>query len=82
MAQQGPRFAFHDLHPDTGSFLDEVVAGLTRPRKALPPKYFYDERGCALFESICETPEYYLTRAGRAARSSNTAAAAAARRAS
>lgn len=56
-------FVFHDLHPDAGSFLDEVIAGLTRPRKALAPKYFYDERGCALFEAICETPEYYLTRA-------------------
>lgn len=56
-------FAFHDLHPGTGSFLDDVIAGLTRPRKELPPKYFYDERGCALFEAICETPEYYLTRA-------------------
>jgi dimethylhistidine N-methyltransferase len=56
-------YSFHDQHPDPGSFLDDVVAGLTRPRKELPPKYFYDERGCALFEAICETPEYYLTRA-------------------
>jgi dimethylhistidine N-methyltransferase len=59
----GYRFAFHDLHPDTGSFLGDVIAGLTRPRKALPPKYFYDERGSELFEAICETPEYYVTRA-------------------
>ena len=58
-----PGFAFHDLRPDTGSFLEEVIAGLTRPRKELPPKYFYDERGCALFDAICGTPEYYLTRA-------------------
>jgi dimethylhistidine N-methyltransferase len=55
-------FSFHDLHPDTGSFLDEVIAGLSQRRKALPPKYFYDARGCALFEAICELPEYYLTR--------------------
>jgi len=62
MKPHGTRFAFHELHSDTGSFLDDVIAGLSRPRKALPPKYFYDERGCELFEAICETPEYYLTR--------------------
>lgn len=56
-------FSFHDLIPDTGSFLDDVVRGLALPRKALPPKYFYDERGCQLFEAICKAPEYYLTRA-------------------
>ena len=39
------------------------MAGLSRPQKALPPKYFYDARGCALFEAICRLPEYYLTRA-------------------
>ena len=57
-----PGFAFHEQHPDTGNFLDDVIAGLSRPRKALPPKYFYDERGCELFEAICTTPEYYVTR--------------------
>lgn len=60
--QQPSRIAFHDLRPDTGSFLDDVIDGLSRPQKALPPKYFYDERGCELFEAICELPEYYLTR--------------------
>ncbi|HET9405396.1 MAG TPA: L-histidine N(alpha)-methyltransferase [Burkholderiales bacterium] len=62
MDQHGPRFAFHDLRPDTGSFLGDVIAGLSRARKALPPKYFYDERGSKLFEAICRTPEYYVTR--------------------
>ena len=33
------------------------------PQKELPCKYFYDEAGSALFEQICELPEYYLTRA-------------------
>ncbi|MGB3290479.1 MAG: L-histidine N(alpha)-methyltransferase [Burkholderiaceae bacterium] len=28
----------------------------------LPPKYFYDEKGSALFDRICELPEYYPTR--------------------
>ncbi len=28
----------------------------------LPCKYFYDERGAALFQKICDLPEYYITR--------------------
>jgi dimethylhistidine N-methyltransferase len=56
-------FSFHDRLPDTGSFLDDVIAGLSLPRKSLSPKYFYDKRGCELFEAICRTPEYYPTRA-------------------
>src|SRR6202043_901449 len=42
---------------------DAVVAGLSRTPKSLPCKFFYDTRGSALFEAICEVPEYYLTRA-------------------
>src|SRR5262249_24228048 len=34
----------------------------SRPQKALPPKYFYDAAGSALFDAICELPEYYPTR--------------------
>ncbi len=45
------------------SFADDVRSGLTAERKHLPPKYFYDGLGSALFEAICELPEYYLTRA-------------------
>jgi len=41
----------------------EVRAGLLRrPLRELPCKYFYDERGSALFERITELPEYYPTR--------------------
>jgi L-histidine N-alpha-methyltransferase len=41
----------------------EVRAGLMRrPLRELPCKYFYDERGSALFEAITELPEYYPTR--------------------
>ncbi len=47
--------------PET-SFLDDVLRGLSREPKALPCKYFYDARGSALFDQICELPEYYLTR--------------------
>src|SRR4051794_1169202 len=42
---------------------DDVMDGLTRPFKELPPKHFYDVRGSELFERICEQPEYYPTRA-------------------
>lgn len=44
-------------------FLADALAGLRRPRKELPCKYFYDAAGSALFDAICETPEYYPTRA-------------------
>ena len=40
----------------------DVVQGLSGTPKALPPKYFYDDRGSELFEQICELPEYYPTR--------------------
>jgi L-histidine N-alpha-methyltransferase len=58
-----------DSHLDGGqerSLSDDVLDGLTRPFKELPPKHFYDARGAALFDRICELPEYYPTRAERA----------------
>ena len=62
MGQRGASFAFYDLEPDARSFLDEIVAGLSQPQKAISPKFFYDERGSALFDAICALPEYYPTR--------------------
>jgi dimethylhistidine N-methyltransferase len=59
----GRGFAFHDLAPSEESFRDAVLAGLAQSPKSLPCKFFYDARGSALFEAICEVPEYYLTRA-------------------
>ncbi|WP_217183262.1 L-histidine N(alpha)-methyltransferase [Streptomyces sp. AC495_CC817] len=43
----------------------DVLQGLTRTPKTLPPKWFYDARGSELFERITELPEYYPTRAER-----------------
>ncbi|MGW6060781.1 L-histidine N(alpha)-methyltransferase [Streptomyces sp. NPDC055189] len=43
----------------------DVLAGLTRSPKTLPPKWFYDARGSALFDEITTLPEYYPTRAER-----------------
>ena len=44
------------------SMADDVRAGLAHRPRELHPKYFYDERGSALFDQICDTPEYYPTR--------------------
>ena len=44
---------------------EDVLDGLTRPFKELPPKHFYDARGAELFDRICDLPEYYPTRAER-----------------
>jgi dimethylhistidine N-methyltransferase len=46
----------------TPGFRADVIAGLSKPQKSLSSKYFYDERGSALFEAICELTEYYPTR--------------------
>ncbi|MEY2985106.1 MAG: hypothetical protein RLZZ568_1723 [Cyanobacteriota bacterium] len=40
----------------------DVIQGLQRFPKTLPPHYFYDDRGSLLFEQICALPEYYPTR--------------------
>src|SRR3982750_4549645 len=43
-------------------FRADVLAGLSRPQKRLPAKYFYDPAGSRLFDRITELDEYYLTR--------------------
>jgi len=57
-----PGFTFHDLLATQAGILDEVIAGLALAQKQIPPKYFYDARGCELFEAVCGLPEYYPTR--------------------
>ena len=44
---------------------DDVRRGLLATPRVLPPKYFYDAAGSALFSRITQLPEYYLTRAER-----------------
>src|SRR5580704_19481740 len=45
-------------------FAQAVADGLTQKgQKTLPPSWFYDEVGSALFEAITVLPEYGLTRA-------------------
>jgi L-histidine Nalpha-methyltransferase len=40
----------------------DVIEGLNHMPKTLPCRYFYDDIGSALFEQICDQPEYYPTR--------------------
>jgi L-histidine N-alpha-methyltransferase len=57
-----------DVHVGDGStraLPDDVLDGLTRPFKELPPKHLYDARGAELFDRICDLPEYYPTRTER-----------------
>lgn len=58
----GALVSFIDLNPATDDFLTAVLDGLSKPRKELPCKFFYDERGSQLFDQICELDEYYPTR--------------------
>lgn len=58
---------------DERSLANDVLDGLTRPFKELPPKHFYDSRGSELFERICELPEYYPTRSERSILESRSA---------
>jgi uncharacterized SAM-dependent methyltransferase len=60
------------------SLRDDVLAGLAAPRRTLPAKWFYDEQGSELFEAICDTPEYYVTRTELAILRANLDAMAAA----
>ena len=58
-----------DVHlgsPDERSLAYDVLDGLTRPFKELPPKHLYDTEGSRLFDEICRLPEYYPTRTERA----------------
>lgn len=61
-----PHIEVHLTPEDLAAALrSDVRAGLgSRPRE-LPAKWFYDERGCALFEEITRLPEYYPTRRER-----------------
>lgn len=62
MATKEQAIELHDFHPSEGDLETEILAGLSRDPKQLPPKYFYDKVGAELFDAITETPEYYPTR--------------------
>lgn len=52
-------------HEIRRGLVSDASRGLSEPAKALPPKYFYDQRGSELFEQITLLPEYYPTRIER-----------------
>jgi len=54
--------------PDTehASFAEDVAYYLSLTPRQLPSRYFYDELGSALFETICRLPWYRITRTERA----------------
>ncbi len=67
VALLGERMSLTVAAPATASSTREALVadvrrGLGAPRKWLPPRWFYDDRGCELFEQITELPEYYQTR--------------------
>lgn len=59
-------FTFRNFPAARDDLRADVLAGLAARPKSIPPKYFYDEAGCRLFESICAQPEYALCRAEQA----------------
>lgn len=66
--RQAPEIVVDVQHrdPDPSQLLAEIRRGLLERPPETNPKWFYDDRGSALFEAICATPEYYPTRTERA----------------
>ena len=58
-----PRFSLIETALAEDDFARDVRAGMTASRKTLPPRWFYDALGSALFDAICFLPEYYVMRA-------------------
>jgi dimethylhistidine N-methyltransferase len=54
--------AFFDDVKAQADFRAALVDGLSRENKAIPCRFLYDTAGSLLFDRICETPEYYVTR--------------------
>lgn len=57
-----PRRQLSPVPPSLAGIAADVMDGLFRTPKSLPPKLLYDEKGSALFEQITCLPEYYPTR--------------------
>jgi dimethylhistidine N-methyltransferase len=69
MSASDPRQRFRLIAAPSGdrraAFARDVREGLLATPKRLSCCYFYDHDGSLLFESICDLPEYYLTRTER-----------------
>lgn len=62
MSYARERFTLRKGPDDAPGFAEDIRQGLSAVQKSIPPRYFYDPLGSALFEAICHLPEYYLTR--------------------
>ena len=54
--------SFHDLAPVQESFAHAMRDAFNSERKAISPRFLYDQAGAELFDEITELPEYYPTR--------------------
>jgi len=61
MNNRDAEYRFYSTDDAVDEFYREVIEGLGRHQRSIPPKYFYDSKGALLFETICEQPEYYPT---------------------
>ena len=52
----------HDFKPNRDHYYVQVIEGLQKPSKTLPNFFLFDEQGSALFDQICNLPEYYTAR--------------------
>jgi L-histidine N-alpha-methyltransferase len=59
--RKSERFDEREHDADQARFA-QVIAGLQESPPRISPIWFYDQRGSALFQRICELPEYYPTR--------------------
>jgi L-histidine N-alpha-methyltransferase len=77
MTTRTARIDVHLTPADARSALcADVLFGLRAQPRRLPPKYFYDARGSALFEEITILPEYFPTRTEAALLTAHVAAIA------
>jgi dimethylhistidine N-methyltransferase len=53
---------FYNFLSEGDPFLNEVLAGLSRPQKGIAPRFLLDGHGAELFAALCEQPEYALAR--------------------
>lgn len=61
-AASGPAGGDVEVEDARAAFARDLAAGLASSPKRIPPKYFYDALGSALFDAITHLPEYYPTR--------------------
>lgn len=47
---------------NSNDFASDLMTALRLRPRSISPKYFYDTKGSALFDQICNLPEYYPTR--------------------